>query len=302
MAAAVSSGGSSVTLANGRPAAVSTMATSNRRMTQPGAATTVPMTGGAPATTATPPASARTPTAIAGATSGTTSRLTSGDSTARRPNDTRMIGRVAACAASETPRLSASQPGIRPAPRRPIHSVSGVAQAISPAVASDDSWNPASPISSGSETSRIVAAQASAAVARPARPVSRASSTTPAISAARTTEADAPAKATYSDDRDDRDDRATTTPEAAGHRPDRRRDDRDVPAGDGDDVADARRRERRGQVAIDPVAQADQDPGGQPCLRLRQDTGQRERRAPAEQLETPTGAVGRRLDRQGPST
>ena len=129
---------------------MSTMATSDRRTTQPGAATTAPRTGGAPATTATPPARASTPTAIAGATSGTTSRLTSGDSTARRPNETRMIGRVAACAASETPRLSASQPGIRPPPRRPIHSVSGVAQAISPAVARDESWNPASPISAGS--------------------------------------------------------------------------------------------------------------------------------------------------------
>ena len=57
-AAAVSRGGWSVTLANGRPAAVSTMVTSNRRTTQPGAATTAPRTGGAPATTATPPARA----------------------------------------------------------------------------------------------------------------------------------------------------------------------------------------------------------------------------------------------------
>ena len=65
-----------------------------------------------------PPASATTPTAIAGATSGTTTRLTIGDRMASRPNDTRTIGSVAACAASETPRLSASHAGTRPPPRR----------------------------------------------------------------------------------------------------------------------------------------------------------------------------------------
>ena len=107
-----------------------------------------------------------------------------------------MIGRVAACAASETPRLSASQWGSRPRPTVSIQPVSGVAHAMSPAVASDDSWNPASPTSFGSEMRRSVAAQPRAAVARPARPLSRASSTTPAMSAARTTEGDAPANAT----------------------------------------------------------------------------------------------------------
>ena len=53
-----------------------------------------------------------------------------------------MIGSVAACAASDTPRLSASQRGSRPRPIDSIHAVSGVAQAISPAVASDESWKP----------------------------------------------------------------------------------------------------------------------------------------------------------------
>ena len=106
------------------------------------------------------------------------------------------MGSVAAWAASETPRLSASQRGMRPRPLPSSQSVSGVAQAISPAVASDDSWNPASPMSAGSETRRSVAAQPSAAAARPARPVSRARSTTPAINAARTTDADAPENAT----------------------------------------------------------------------------------------------------------
>ncbi len=120
-----------------------------------------------------------------------------GERTARRPNETRMIGSVAACAANETPRLSASQRGRWPRPIDSIHAVSGVAQAISPAVANDDSWKPASAIRLGSVTRRSVAAQPSAAAARPARPVSRASKTTPAISAARTTDADAPANATY---------------------------------------------------------------------------------------------------------
>ena len=137
------------------------------------------------------------PAAIAGATSGTTSRFTIGDRIARRPNDTRMIGSVAACAAIDTPRLSASQWGSRPRPIDSIQAVSGVAQAINPAVASDESWKPASLMRPGSVMRRRVAAHPRAAAARPARPVSRASSTTPAISAARTTDADAPANATY---------------------------------------------------------------------------------------------------------
>ncbi len=95
-AATRSAGGSSVTLANGRLAAVSTTVTRIRRITQPGAATTVPTTGGAPMTTTIPPASAASPTAMAGATSGTTTRLTTGDRMASRPNDTRTIGSVAA--------------------------------------------------------------------------------------------------------------------------------------------------------------------------------------------------------------
>ena len=195
-AAPRSNGGSRVTLANGRLAAASTTATRIRRITQPGAAATAPMTSGAPARTTAPPASATRPTAIAGATRGTTTRLTSGERTARRPNDTRMIGRVAACAASDTPRLSASQWGSRPRPAVSSQPVSGVAHAMSPAVASDESWNPASEISFGSEMRSSVTAQPRAATARPARPLSRASKTTPAISAARTTEGDAPAKAT----------------------------------------------------------------------------------------------------------
>ena len=71
--------------------------------------------------------------------------------------------------------------------------MSGVAQAISPPVASTDSWKPASPTVAGSTSRRIVTAQPRAVAAAPARPDSRARSTTPAITAARTTEAEAPA-------------------------------------------------------------------------------------------------------------
>src|SRR3954463_1747116 len=80
-----SNGGANVTLANGSPAAVCTISTRIRRITQPGAATTAPRIDGAPTPTARPPDSATMPAAIAGATSGTTSRFTIGDRVARRP-------------------------------------------------------------------------------------------------------------------------------------------------------------------------------------------------------------------------
>ena len=62
----------------------------------------------------------QTPPSIAAGTSGTTARLTTGETSDSRPNVARTSGSVAACAASEIPRLSASQPGIRPPamPRR----------------------------------------------------------------------------------------------------------------------------------------------------------------------------------------
>ena len=86
---------------------------------------------------------------------------------ASRPNEASTTGSVAACAARETPRLSLSQRGSRPRARRSSRSVSGVAQAMSPAVASVESWNPASPTSAGSARSSRKAAQPSAAAARP---------------------------------------------------------------------------------------------------------------------------------------
>ena len=260
------------------------------------------MTGGAPATTSAPPARATTPAAIAGATSGTTSRLTSGDRIASRPNETRTIGSVAAWAASETPRLSASQPGMRPraqassqlGERRGPGDQPGRRQRreLEPGIADR---------ARGRETSRSVAAQPSAAAARPARPVSRARRTTPAISAARTTDADAPGERDVDDDRDDGHDRSAPSAETAGHRRDRGGDDRDVPAGDGDDVADAGRRERRGEVAIDQVAQADEDAGRQSGFRLRAGHGSSASAAPRRSASRRrAGSSGAGCDREGP--
>ena len=134
---------------------------------------------------------------MAGVTSGTTSRFTAGEMSASRPNEASTTGSVAACAARETPRLSLNQRGSRPRVRRSRRSVSGVAQATRPAVASVDSWNPASLTSAGSARSSRNAARPSAAAARPLRPDSRARRTTPAIAPARSTDGEAPANTMY---------------------------------------------------------------------------------------------------------
>ena len=122
---------------------------------------------------------------------------------------------------------------------------------------------PASPIIAGSASSRIAAAIPSAAAARPARPDSRAASTTAAITAARTTDGDAPAATTYAAI-------VPPTPTATSrrerprmHRPDEARDDRDVPARDRDDVARTGGREVRGEVPVDALPEADEDPRGE---------------------------------------
>ena len=184
-------------LANGTDAVASTMPMISRKDTQPGAASTEPTTDGAPKLTSAPPTRATSPAAMAGVTNGTTSRFTAGEINASRPNDARTTGSVAACAASDTPRLSASQRGSRPRDSRSSRAVKGVAQATSPAVASVDSWKPASITSAGSASSSRNAASPSAAAARPLRPDSRASRTTPAIAPARRTDGEAPAKTMY---------------------------------------------------------------------------------------------------------
>lgn len=217
-AAASVSGGSRVTDANGRAAAASTIAAMSARRSQAGRATRVGSGGGSPASASQPATIAATPAAMAGGTSGTTSRLTAGATIARRPNTSSTTGSVATCAASETPRLSASQSGTRPGARSRMRVARGVPQAMRPPVARADSSSPGSVTRCGSRTRRIATAQPRAAAALPLRPVSRASRTTPAMRAARTTDGDAPAKTVY----------ATTAAAVASAR--RRRDRRRIRA------------------------------------------------------------------------
>jgi hypothetical protein len=124
-------------------------------------------------------------------------RLTTGATSDSRPNSSSTTGVVAACAASDTPRISASQPRSLPGVAPESRSVSDEPHAMIPAVASTDSRKPASSIHAGSTSSRPVTAQPSAAAAVPGRPSSRARSATPAITPARTTDADGPTNATY---------------------------------------------------------------------------------------------------------
>ena len=231
------------------------------------------------------PPSASTPPTIATGTSGTTARFTTGDTSDSRPNVATTSGSVAACAASEIPRLSASQRGTRPPPSPPSHAPIGFAHASSPAVASTERRKPASPISAGSTSSSSTAAAPSAAAARPARPDSRASSTTPAMTAARTTDGDPPAAITYATtvpSTATRDDAPVASPQ---HGPDEPGDDRDVPARDRDDVAHAGRREVRGKRPVHPLPQSDEDAGGEPGLGLRQRPPERVARGVACDLE-----------------
>jgi len=136
------------------------------------------------------------PAAIAGATSGMTPRLTTGETIESRPNSSATIGSVASWAARETPSDSASQARSRPGDGPARRAVSGVPQVMSPAVASADNRNPTSSMSRGSASRRSATAQPIAATARLGLPSSRASRTTPAIAAARTTDGDAPTNTT----------------------------------------------------------------------------------------------------------
>lgn len=101
------------------------------------------------------------------------------------------------------------------------------------------------------------------------------------------------------DDARRRQQRPPPSPDAAGERTERRRDDRDVPARDGDDVARAGGRERGGEVAIDQVAQADEHAGGEARFRLRHGPLQAVGRGTPPALERPPEGVRRRqeLDR-----
>ena len=232
---------------------------------------------------------------MAGATSGTTSRFTAGEISASRPNEARTTGSVAACAASDTPRLSASQRGSRPRASRSSRSVSGVAQAMSPAVASVDSWKPASHHERRLREQQQERRPAERRGCPPAPPGLAGQQDDAGHRPGAQDRRRGPGEHDVRDDRDGGHDRPSTTPEPPGHGPDGGRDDGDVPARDGDDVADAGRRERRRDVAVDAVAQADEDPGGQPGLGFGQDAGEQLAgiAAPALELRARVGRAGR---------
>ena len=290
-------GAGRVTLANGIAAVVSTIATIRRSETQPGTARMAATTWRA--------AGKGQPAAQQRDQAGCHRRRDErdDDQVHRRRQDRESSERDQDHGQRREPARPARPRGSRrasagrgPLPRRSIASVVGVAQAISPAVASAESWKPASPTRPGSATRRSITAQPSAAAARPARPDSRARSTTAAIAPARTTDADAPANTTYADDRRHRHHRSPPPAHPPGDRRDRRGDDRDVPAGDRDDVTHAGRRERRRQVAVDPVAQADEDPGREAGLRFGQRGGEGGRGGLPGVLDDVGGIHGARRD------
>ena len=217
---------------------------------------------------------------MAGVTSGTTSRFTAGEISASRPNDARTTGSVAACAASDTPRLSA-QPARQSAARQPIQprrqrrrpgDEPGGRQRrqLEPGVhhergLREQQQERREPECRGCPpTSPGLAGQQDHAGHRPGAKDRRRG----------------PGEHDVRDDGDGGDDRPSTATESPGHRPDGSRDDGDVPARDRDDVTDARRRERGRHVPVDAVAQSDEDPGGQPGLRFGQHPGQQLARHP----------------------
>ena len=237
---------------------------------------TAPTTVGAPRPTSTPPTRATSPAAIAGVDERddeqVDDRRDERQPAERSQHDgqRRRLRRQRHAQALAQPARQASASRAGPGARS-----DGVAQATSPAVASVESWNPASLTSAGSARSNRKAAQPSAAAARPLRPDSRASSTTPAIAPGPQHGRRGAREHDVRDDGDGGDDRPTPTTEPPGHRPDGGRDDRDVPPGDRDHVTDAGGRERGRDLAIHPVAQPDQDPRGQSGLGLGQDARQR---------------------------
>lgn len=195
-ATTASHGTSRSTLAKGSEAPARTSPTITDRIAQAGSPPRVATSAGAPASEMAPARSATAPAAIAGATSGTTARLTTGDTIDSLPNSRATIGSVASWAARETPSDSASHARTRPGAGPARRAESGVPQAMSPAVASAERRKPTSSTSPGWASSRNVIAQPIAAAARLGRPSSRASRTTPAIAAARTTDGVAPTKTT----------------------------------------------------------------------------------------------------------
>ncbi len=284
-AATIVHGGPSVTLAIGSAAPARTIVHIAVSSAQAGSPRTVATIDGPPSTASAPPARATIAAAIAGATSGTIARLIAGEIRASRPKVARTTGSVAAWAARDTPSDSASQPGTRPPATDRSRSSIRFAQARMPAVASVDSWKPGVEDEPGLDREQDRRRPAERG-RRPAR--------APALAG----EEDHAGHRRGADDRRrrageedvghdrDRQDHGSPTPaEATGERRDGGRHDRDVPAGDRHDVARPDGREVRGEVAVDPVAEPDDDSRRESRLRLRDRGGQRIPGAAAEALE-----------------
>ena len=101
------------------------------------------------------------------------------------------------------------------------------------------------------------------------------------------------------DDREGGDERPTPPGQAAGDRRHGSGHDRDIPAGDRDDVAHPGGRERGRHVPVHPVAEADEDAGRQTRLRLREDRRQRVPGTAPDALKPPAGVIGGRDDAEG---
>ena len=186
--------------------------------------------------------------AIATGTSGTTARFTTGDTSDSRPNVATTSGSVAACAASEIPRLSASQPRhattAQPAEPRPDR------------VRPREQARPSPGPRAGTPHHRSAPGRRAATARRPPRgprlpdprvPTrARAARRRPSPPRARPTATRRPRPRRRRPPRARRP--TTRRRRPAQHRTDEPGDDGDVPARDRDDVADAGRREVRGQV------------------------------------------------------
>ena len=195
-------------------------------------------------------------------------RLTAGATSDSRPNSSSTIGVVAACAANETPRISATQRRSRPGAAPARRSVIDEPHAMIPAVASTDRRKPASSIQAGIDEQQAGDRPAERRRGR-ARPAQLASEERDARHHAGADDRRRrPDERDVDHDRDGGQDRPAAALEAAGDGRERRRDDGDVPAGDGHDVARPGGRERGGEVAIDPVAKPDQDARREPGLGL----------------------------------
>ena len=136
---------------------------------------------------------APTPSSVAGAIAGTTSRFAGTATRLTVPDSPAITGPQASCAAAGTASASAAPGGT---PRRRSPSRHRGASSSRPDVASTDRVNPASPASSGSTTISTITPAASAGSAARGRPAASASRPMAPIAAARTTLGDGRARMT----------------------------------------------------------------------------------------------------------